>query len=210
MWTCAGRPHVLCRNTPGAGNGPTLGGYWFLTDVFIYRPAIYKRWENRDVHVTETCQNVPVWCLSSVSPPVVSISGSVWTFCYHDCAPLWPRPHGRKASEKTRTRIVTDHPQDGVRSLGLWRLGAMSTSSLQLKHHEIAEFCHTCARPQQRRDTRHATADDSQDNPLYRSRSNMKKADAWHKHSCAPEILQPQRVPTCDNCSRSFLGTFSF
>lgn len=49
---------------------------------------------------------------------------------------------------------------------------------------------HMRALSRQRRDTPRLT--------LYLSSSNVKKADAWHKHSCACEILQPQRVPTCD------------
>lgn len=72
MWTCAGRPHISCRNPLGAGNGPTLVAYWFLTDVFIYGLAVYKRWQNRDVCGTETCQNVPVW--SAEKSPLLCVS----------------------------------------------------------------------------------------------------------------------------------------
>lgn len=51
----------------------------------------------------------------SPSPPlVISVSGSVWTFCYHYCRPLWPNPHIYKASQKTRMIIVIGHPQNTV------------------------------------------------------------------------------------------------
>lgn len=49
----------------------------------------------------------------------MSISRSVWTFCYRHCGPLWPNPHIYKASQRTRMVIVIGHPQDTVQCTGL-------------------------------------------------------------------------------------------
>lgn len=183
MWTCTGRPLISCRNLLGAGNGLTLVGYWFLTDAFIYRKPIYKRWQNRDVRVTETCQNVPMWsvenspllCVSScrVLSPALCERSVITTVHHCGLAPPVARPRRRQG----RLLLQTTHKTE-------CRAWDIMSSSLPF-------LSHMRALSQQRRDTRHTTTDISQDNTLYLSRSNMKKADAWHKHSCACKALQP-------------------
>lgn len=73
----------------------------------------------------------------SPSPLVMSVSRSVWSFCYHYCGPLWPNPHIYKASQKTRMMIVIGHPQDTVQCLG----DCVSCVSLHLALHFSSPLC---------------------------------------------------------------------